>query len=93
MLYDRIFSCDLAIEVNGITIVVARGRVYNINCDNQVLHGQSLGSDNFKVSIIEPMNINAYLPYPTDEMTTIGDVADSFIAWPIGLVSLHVQVL
>ena len=41
---------------------------------------------------MKPLDINAYLPYPTDEMITIGDVVGSFIAWPIGLVSLHAQI-
>jgi len=66
------------------TIVVARGRAYNTNGDNQVLHGQALGSDNIKVSIIEPLDINAYLSYLTEEMITVGDAVGSFIAWLIG---------
>jgi len=70
----------LAIEVNAMTIVVTRGRAYNTNGDNQVLHNQALGSDNVKVSIIEPLDINAYLQYPTDEMTIVVDVVGSFIA-------------
>ena len=75
------------------TIVVAHRRAYNTNGDNQVLHGDALGYDNVKVSIIEPLDINAYLLYPTENMITVGDAVGSFIAWPIGLVSLHVQVL
>ena len=45
-----------------------------------MLHDQALRSDNVKISIIEPLDINAYLPYPTEEMITVGD----FIAWLIG---------
>ena len=92
MLYDGFLPCDLAIEVNAMTIVVARGRAYNTNDDNQVIHGYTLRSDNIKVSIIEPLNINTYLPYPIEEMITVGDAVSSFIAWPIRLVSLHAQV-
>ena len=73
------------------TTVVAHGRAYNINGDNQMLYSHALRFDNVKVRIIEPLDINAYLPYPTDEMTTVGDVIGFFIAWPIGLVSLHAQ--
>ena len=57
-----------------------------------MLHGHALRSDNIKVNIIKPLDINAYLSYPTDEMTIVNDVVGSFIAWPIELVSLHAQV-
>ena len=60
------------------TIVVARGRAYDTDGDNQVLHGYALGSDNVKVSIIEPLDINAYLLYPIEEMITVGDAVDFF---------------
>ena len=68
----------MAIEVNGMTTVVAHRRACNTNGDNQILHGHVLGSDNVKISIVEPLDINVYLPYPTDEMTTVGDVASFF---------------
>ena len=73
-------------------IIVARGTAYNTNGKNQVHHSLALGSDNVKVSFIEPLDINAYLSYPTDEMTTVGDDVGSFIAWPIGLISLYAQI-
>jgi len=83
------------------TIIVTRERAYNSNDDNQMLHGHALGSDNIKVSIIESLDINTYLPYPTDKMTTVGDDVGSFIAWPIDLflcmpryiIKMKVQVL
>ena len=62
------------------TTVVTRERAYNTNGDNQALHGHALGSDNVKVSIIDPLDINAYLPYPTEEMIPVGDAVGSFIA-------------
>jgi len=37
------------------TTVVAGRRAYNTNGDNQVLYDHALGSDNVKVSIIEPL--------------------------------------
>jgi len=70
----------LAIEVNAMTIIVARERAYNTNGDNQVLHGQEFGYDNVKVSIIESLNINVYLSYPTEEIITVSDAVGSFIA-------------
>ena len=92
MLHDKFLSCDLTIEINGVIIIIAHERAYNTNGDNQIVHNQPLASDNVKVSIIKSLNINAYLSYPNDEITTIGDVVGSFIAWPLGLASLHVQV-
>ena len=64
----------MAIEVNGMKIVVTWRKAYNTNGDNQVLHSQILGSDNVKVSIIGSFDINAYLPYLIEEMTIVGDV-------------------
>ena len=86
------FPCDLATGVNRMTTVVALGRAYNTNGDNQMLYGDALGSNNIKVSIIEPLDINGYLSYPTEKMITISDAVDSFIAWPIRLVSLHAHI-
>ena len=71
------------------TTVVARERAYNTNGGNQVLQGHALESVNVKVSITKPLDINTYLPYLTEDMITVGNVIGSFIAWPIGLVSLH----
>ena len=61
MLRDGFLPYDLIIEIHGMTIVVAHGT----NGDNQVIHGLPFGSDNVKVCIMEPLDINIYLPYPT----------------------------
>ena len=92
MLQDGFLPYDLAIEISGMIIVMARRRSYNTKGDNQVLHSQPLEPDNIKVSIIESLHINAYLLYLTDVMTTVGAAVGSFIAWPIEFVSLHAQI-
>ena len=76
---NKLLLCNLAIQIQGMTIVVARGTTYNTNGDDQVLH-QRLEFDNFKVCIIDPPDINACLLYPIDEVITVGDAIDFFIA-------------
>jgi len=79
----------VAIQIQEMTVVVARGRVYNTNGNDQVLHDQPLKSDNIKVCIMDLLDVNVYPPYPTDEMITVVDVIGSLIAWPMELIFLH----
>ncbi|XP_054782790.1 uncharacterized protein LOC129290112 [Prosopis cineraria] len=64
--------------------VVATGRVYNIAGDT--IHNLPLPPDCIRVSLLVAIDPKYPLPYPTDEMQTVGDALGSFVAWPSHLV-------
>ena len=68
---------DLAIEHEN--CVVAHGRAFNTG-DNKIIHIGPIGSDNIKVSIMDPLDMNALLLILRDEMTTVRDAISSFLS-------------
>ena len=68
---------DLAIEYEN--RVVAHGWAFNIG-DDQIIHTRPIGSDNIRVSIMDPLDMNALLLILRDEMTTVRDAISSFLS-------------
>ena len=80
----------MAIE-NGKCFVVHEG-VFNIRND-QFIHTGLLGSDNVKVGIVDPVDMDALQPIPHEKITTISDAIDGFFSWPKKLVTLDARLL
>ena len=68
------------------------GRAFNIG-DDQFIHTGPLGSDNVRVSIVDPVDMDTLLPIPHDEFTTVRDAISDFISWPKKLITLDARVL
>ena len=67
----------MAIE-NG-NRVVMHGRAFNTN-DDQFIHTGPLGYDNIRVSIVDPVDMDVFLPIPCDEIRTISDAISGFVS-------------
>ena len=80
---------DLAIEHEN--HVVAHGRAFNTD-DDQIIHTVLIGTDNIRVSIMNLLDMDALLPIPRDEMTTVRDAIDSFVSWIKKLITLDTRV-
>ena len=63
--------------------MVARGTVFEAAT---VLHGMELTEDEVKVSVEEVVIPDALVPVPTDEVYTVAQAFQSFLAWPKDLV-------
>ena len=80
---------DLAIEHGD--RVVAQGRAFNTG-DDQFLHTRPLGSNNLKVSVMDPLDMDALLSISYDEMTIGRDTSGGFVSWSKRLVTLDAWV-
>ena len=58
--------------------------------DEQIIHTGPIGSDNIRVSIVDPLDMDALLPIPRDEMTTVRDAIGTFVSWPKKLITLDI---
>ncbi|KAH1249673.1 hypothetical protein GmHk_05G012981 [Glycine max] len=81
--------CGLYIEANPARLV-AMERVYE---GSTVVHNTPFLSGQVKVSVEEVTDADAPVPVPTDEVSLVGQVLHTFLAWPTHLVkSLSQQV-
>jgi len=71
--------------------VVAHGRAFS-TCNDQVIHTGPLGSDNVRVIIVDPVDMDALLLIPRDEITIVHDAIGGFISWRKKLVTLDARV-
>lgn len=87
-------KCLLA--VGNLENIVANGLIMdNGSNPDRLIHGTSLGSENFKVQVlnIEANHESEQLPIPSgDEMTLLSHALKSFIAWPKSLVIYEKEV-
>ena len=71
--------------------VVAHERAFNTG-DDQFIHTGPLGSDNVRVSIVDPVDMDALLSIPRVEITTVHDAISGLISWLKKLVTLDARV-
>ncbi|KAH1247598.1 hypothetical protein GmHk_06G017465 [Glycine max] len=74
--------CGLYIEADPARLI-AMGRVYE---GSTVVHNTPLLPGQVKVSVEEVTDSDAPVPVPTDEVSLVGQVLHSFLAWPTHLV-------
>ena len=79
----------LAIENDN--CIVAHGRAFNTG-DDQFIHTGPLGSDNIRMNIVDPVDMNTLLHISRDEITIVRDAIGGFISWSKKLVTLDVRV-
>ena len=80
---------DLAIKHEN--RVVAHRWAFNTG-DDQIIHNGQIVSDNIRVSIVDPLDMDSLLPIPREEMTTVHDAIGSFVSWPKKLITLDTRV-
>ena len=80
---------DLAIEHEN--RVVAHGRTFNTG-DDQIIHTGPIRSDNIRVNIMDPSDMDDLLPISRDEMTIVRDAIGSFVPWLKKLITLNTRV-
>lgn len=71
--------------------IVARGEIH-LSKQPQTIHGVPLQQDCYKVSILEMVKKDSYLPYETANMKTVEDAYKSFVPWPKDLVKPAAKV-
>ncbi|KAH1210344.1 hypothetical protein GmHk_15G044683 [Glycine max] len=81
--------CGLYIEAN-LARLVALGRVYE---RFTIVHNTPLLSGQVKVGLEEVKDPDALVPVPTDEVSLVGQVIHTFLAWPTHLVKSLSQQL
>ncbi|KAM7259700.1 hypothetical protein ACFE04_015441 [Oxalis oulophora] len=76
------------------TNYVAKGIVNAEGGEGQYIHGRPLTTDNCKVIVkmIIGQNHHVWLPYPTDEATTLSQSLGSLVAWPKDLICYDLEV-
>ena len=79
----RTHPCQLYIWDGTKKTLVAHGKVFEAAT---VLHGMELSEDEVKVTVEEVLMSYALVPVPTDEVYTVAQAFQCFLAWPRDLV-------
>ena len=74
--------CKLYVDVDGPKRLVAYGEVHL----GSTIHHQLMGNENVKVGVQQVIEANAPVPYPTEEVKTVGQALHHFMQWPRRLV-------
>ncbi|KAK7327227.1 hypothetical protein VNO80_31592 [Phaseolus coccineus] len=83
-------QCELLVEGGIIPQVVAIGKVYE---DATTLYNVPLSPDAAKVTVERVRVPDARLPLPSEEVTTVAEAFQSFVAWPRHLIRYMQQPL
>ena len=70
-------ECELLVAANKLPQVVAFGKVYE---EATTLHNVPVSSDVAKVTVEKVRVPNARVPLPSDEVTTVVDAFQTFVA-------------
>ncbi|XP_068499998.1 uncharacterized protein [Phaseolus vulgaris] len=76
-------DCELLVVGGKLPLVVALGKVYQ---DATTLHNVLLSPDVAKVTVEKVRFPDARVPLPSDEVTTVADAFQTFVAWPRDLI-------
>ena len=80
---DNTHRCELYVLHGTGKTLVARGTKFEAAT---ILHGMELADDEVKVTVEEVIIPDALVPVPTDEVYTVAQAFQSFLAWPKDLV-------
>ncbi len=78
--------CKLRINARG--DIVAEGSVHYLD-GNDLLHGQLLRDDCYRVSVDVLLTGSALIPYECGGMKTVEEANGSFVPWPKEFVIFH----
>ncbi|KAL3618469.1 hypothetical protein CASFOL_037551 [Castilleja foliolosa] len=68
--------------------LVAYGRIHVLGSS---IHHRKMNDDEVRVSVERVLVADALVPFPTDEVTNVGEALNQFIAWPRRLVGDNVK--
>jgi len=78
-------QCELLVEGGIFPQVVVIGKVYE---ESTTLHNVPLSPYVVKVMVEKVRVVDARVPLPSDEVTTMADAFQTFIAWPRHLIRI-----
>jgi len=81
-------ECKLLVAGNKLPQVVALGKVYE---EVTTLHNVPLSPDVAKVTVEKVRVSDARVPLPSDEVTTVVDTFQAFVAWPRHLIRIMLE--
>ena len=81
-------ECELLVAGDKLPRVVALGKVYE---EATALHNVPLSPDVAKVTVEKVRVPDARVPLPSDEVTTMADAFQTFVAWPRDLIRFMPQ--
>ncbi|KAL3644262.1 Proteasome subunit beta type-3 [Castilleja foliolosa] len=80
-------DCELYAE-DPLKRLVAYGRIHVLGSS---IHHRKMNDDEVRVSVERVLVADALVPFPTDEVTNVGEALKQFIAWPRRLVVDNVK--
>ena len=81
----------VTLAIKNDNCIVTHGRAFNTG-DDQFIHNGPLGSDNIRMNIVDPVDMNTLLQISRDEITIVHDAIGGFISWSKKLVTLNAWV-
>ncbi|KAL3643798.1 Proteasome subunit beta type-3 [Castilleja foliolosa] len=63
--------------------LVAYGQIHDLGSN---IHNNKMKADEVRVTVVRVVVEDAQVPFPTDEVTTVGEAPQNFIVWPKRLV-------
>ncbi|KAL3644313.1 hypothetical protein CASFOL_012245 [Castilleja foliolosa] len=71
-------ECELYVEDPKCRLV-AYGRIHDLGL---TVHNMKLNADDVRVTVVRVLVEDAQVPFPTDEVSTVGEAPNNFIVWP-----------
>ncbi|KAL3637653.1 hypothetical protein CASFOL_018524 [Castilleja foliolosa] len=84
---NEVGKCELYVE-NPHKRLVAYGRIHELGSN---IHHGKMNDDEVRVSVERIIISDALVPFPTEEVTKVGEASNQFIAWPRRLVVENVK--
>ncbi|KAL3646982.1 hypothetical protein CASFOL_009154 [Castilleja foliolosa] len=75
-------ECELYVE-DPKRRLVAYGRIHDLGL---TVHNMKLNADDVRVTVVRVLVEDAPVPFPTDEVSTVGEAPNNFIVWPRRLI-------
>ncbi|KAL3652673.1 Proteasome subunit beta type-3 [Castilleja foliolosa] len=84
---NKVGDCELFVE-DPHKRLVAYARIHQLGSN---LHNIKMNDDQVRVTVEQVLVADALVPFPTEEVATVGEASGTFIAWPRRLVVENVK--
>ncbi|KAL3643558.1 hypothetical protein CASFOL_014373 [Castilleja foliolosa] len=84
---NKVGDCELFVE-DPHKRLVAYARIHQLGSN---LHNIKMNGDQVRVTVEQVLVADALVPFPTEEVATVGEASGTFIAWPRRLVVENVK--
>ncbi|KAL3622973.1 Proteasome subunit beta type-3 [Castilleja foliolosa] len=84
---NEVGECELYVE-DPHRRLVAYGRIHELGSN---IHHRKMNGDEVRVSVERIIISDALVPFPTEEVTKVGEASNQFVAWPRRLVVENVK--